>query len=259
MTQTTYIPWLPFFTLLRREVWRFLMSPAQTIFAPIITSSLFLFVFGINMGGRIQVSQDYTYAQFVIPGLVLMGVITSSFAQSSTSLFFSRYIGNIVDLLVTPISSEQMILAYTFAAMIRGLIVGIAVMVVSSFFSSLPWSHPWHVIAMGALTSFALSQLGLVAALYSDTFEAISMYTNFLLLPLLYFGGMFYPIETLPPFWRTISHFNPLFYFIDGFRQSLLGHGDNSLALDFACAGGISFALFAWAYLVFAKGRKLRA
>lgn len=249
---------LSFWTLLKKEVVRFLAVPAQTVFAPVITSALFLFIFGVNLGNRIVLHQSYSYAQFVIPGLVLMGVINNSFANTSSSLFFSRYIGNIVDLLVTPISPAEMILAYTLAAIARGMLVGVAVLLISMFFSPLPWVNPGMALVMTLLTSFLLSQLGLIAAIYSESFEAISMYTNFLLLPLVYLGGMFYPISILPPFWGMLSRFNPLFYTIEGFRLAILGSGDISLATAFAVTAACSAVLFTWVVLVIGRWRRLQ-
>ena len=247
-----------FYTLLKKEIIRFLAVPAQTIFAPVITSALFLFIFGVNLGNRIALHQPYSYAQFVIPGLVLMGVINNSFANTASSLFFSRYIGNIVDLLVTPISPAEMILAYTLAAITRGLLVGVAVLGIACCFSRLPWANPGMAFVMSVLTSFLLSQLGFIAAIYSESFEAISMYTNFLLLPLVYLGGMFYPISILPPFWGMLSRFNPLFYTIEGFRHAILGSGDISLGLAFAVTASCSAVLFGWVVLVIGRWRRLQ-
>jgi len=249
---------LPFWTLLKKELLRFGAVFGQTIIAPVFSSVLFLFVFGMSLGQRISIIEDYSYAQFVIPGLVLMGVINNSFANTSSSIFFSRYIGNIVDLLVTPITASQMILAYTIAAMARGLTVGLLVLFISSFFAEIPLVYPVHAVVILVLTSFLLSQLGIIAAIHSDSFEALAMYTNFLLLPLIYFGGMFYPISILPPFWQGVSKFNPLFYTIDGFRHSMLGQGDVPLVLSFGITGTIALTLFLWAAFLLKKGYKIR-
>jgi ABC-2 type transport system permease protein len=252
------VRYLPFYTLLKKEILRFFASPAQTLLAPLVTSALFLFIFGVNLGNRISVSHQFSYAQFVIPGLVLMGVINNSFQNSSSSLFFSRYLGNIVDILVTPLSASEMILGYTLAAIVRGILVGVATLAISEFFSPLPWVHPWLAFSMAILTAFLMSQLGLIAAIYSDSFEALSVYTNFLLLPLTYLGGMFYPISTLPPIWGTLSHFNPLFYTIDGFRSSILGSGDLPLHVSFGVTSIAALVLFVWAALLINHGHRLR-
>ncbi len=254
-----FYPWLPFLTLLQREVLRFLRVSVQTLITPIITASLYLFVFGATLGGRLSVVPGFSYAQFVIPGLVLMGVINNSFANASSSLFMSRYLGQIVDLLVTPLTPPQFIFAYTIASMLRGLAVGVAVTLISLFFAPLPWVHPLLTILMAGLASFLFAQLGLIAAIYSNTFDALSMYSNFILLPLIYLGGVFYPISILPSFWSGLSRFNPLLYLIDGFRHAILGTGDIPLPVSFGVTGGLAIGLFIWAAMLIATGHKLRS
>lgn len=252
-------PWLPFYTLLQKEVRRFCRVASQTVLTPIITASLYLFVFGATLGERISVLPGFTYAQFVVPGLILMGVINNAFANTSSSLFMSRYLGNIVDLLVTPVTPSQFILAYTLAAMLRGLLVGIAIWLISLVFADLPWAHPIRALAMACIASFLFAQFGLIAAIYANSFDSLSMYSNFLLLPLIYLGGVFYPISILPATWAVLSHLNPLFYLIDGFRHAILGVGDLSLLTAFAVSGMLALVLFGWAALLISKGYRLRS
>jgi ABC-2 type transport system permease protein len=258
MRENIFHPHLPFYTLLKKEILRFLSVSVQTIVTPIITASLYLLVFGVSLGGRIELFPEFSYAQFVVPGLILMGVVNNSFANTSSSIFFSRYLNNIVDLLVTPITPPQFIMAYTMAAIARGLIVGFAVLLVSLFFTGMPWVSPFLAFGMILLASFLFAQFGIIAALYSNTFDNISMYTNFLILPLIYTGGLFYPISQLPPIWQKISHLNPLTYLIDGFRQSILGFGDTPLWLDFSVAITLSALLFGWAWYLIRTGKRLR-
>ncbi|GAB4172285.1 MAG: ABC transporter permease [Geothermobacteraceae bacterium] len=253
-----YSRWQPFVTLTQKEVRRFLRVSSQTLLAPIVSASLYLFVFGATLGERISVLEGFSYAQFVIPGLILMGVINNSFANTSSSLFMSRYLGNIVDLLVTPISPPQFIFAYTLAAMIRGIGVGLAVWLISTLFAELPWAHPCLALAMACLASFLFAQFGLLAAIFANNFDALSMFTNFLILPLIYLGGVFYPISILPGFWGTLSHFNPLFYLIDGFRHAILGVGDLSFATAFAVAGAQALVLFIGVAALIGSGYRLR-
>jgi ABC-2 type transport system permease protein len=251
-------PWLPFLALLEKEVRRFLRVASQTLVTPVVTAALYLFIFGATLGTRISVLEGLSYAQFVIPGLILMAIINNAFANTSTSLFMSRYLGNIVDLLVTPITPTQFILAYTLAAMLRGLAVGAVVWLISLPFATLPWTHPLLVLAMALLASFLFAQFGLIVAIYADSFDALAMYTNFVLLPLIYLGGVFYPISILPPPWAGLSHLNPLFYLIDGFRHALLGRGDLSFATAFAVSALLAVALFAWAALLIGRSHRLR-
>lgn len=253
-----YNSWLPFTTLLRKEILRFWRVASQTLLTPIITASLYLFVFGATLGERLSVLEGFSYAQFVIPGLVLMGVINNSFANCSSSLFMSRYLGGIVDLLVTPVSSPQFILAYTLAAMLRGLLVGSVVWAISTLFASMPWEAPLLALLMAMLASFLFAQFGLIAAIFAHNFDTLSMYTNFLILPLIYLGGVFYPISILPETWERLSYLNPLFYLIDGFRHAILGVGDTSYLLAFGVSGAMALGLFCWAAWLIGKGYRLR-
>ncbi len=252
-------PWLPFFALLRKEILRFWRVAMQTLLAPIVTASLYLFVFGATLGDRLSIVDGYSYAQFVIPGLIMMGIINNSFANTSSSLFMSRYLGGIVDLLVTPVTPPQFIMAYTLAAMLRGLLVGTVVWVISTMFTSLPWESPLLGILMAMLASFMFAQFGLIAAIYAQSFDTISMYTNFLILPLTFLGGVFYPISILPEPWAKLSCLNPLFYLIDGFRHALIGFSDTSYLVAFGYSGIIAVVLFVWAAWLIGKGYRLRS
>ncbi len=251
--------WLPFLTLLKKEILRFWRVASQTLLTPIVTASLYLFVFGATLGQRLSVVEGLSYAQFVIPGLIIMGVINNSFANTSSSLFVSRYLGGIVDLLVTPVSPPQFIMAYTLAAMLRGLLVGTVVWMISMLFASLPWETPPMAVLMAMVASFTFAQFGLVAAIYAHNFDTLSMYNNFLILPLIYLGGVFYPISILPDPWGKLSYLNPLFYLIDGFRHAIIGVGDTSLTVAFGVSLGLGAALFVWASWLIGKGYRLRS
>lgn len=253
-----FISWLPFYTLLQKEIRRFLRVASQTLVTPVITASLYLFIFGATLGERISVLEGFSYAQFVIPGLILMGVINNSFSNVSSSLFMSRYLGNIVDLLVTPISPTQFIMAYTLAAMVRGLVVGLIVWLISCLFATLPWAHPMAAIGMACLASFLFAQFGIIAAIHANTFDSLSMFTNFIILPLIYLGGVFYPISILPPLWSKLSHLNPLFYLIDGFRHALLGVGDLPFWVSFGTVSIMALAFFCWASALIMRSYRLR-
>jgi len=250
--------WLPFYTLLQKEVRRFLRVASQTLVTPVITASLYLFIFGATLGERISVLEGFSYAQFVIPGLILMGIINNSFSNAASSLFMSRYLGNIVDLLVTPVTPAQFIMAYTLAAMMRGLAVGLIVWLISTLFATLPWAHPLAAVIMASLASFLFAQFGIIAAIYANNFDSLAMYTNFIILPLIYLGGVFYPISILPAVWAGLSHLNPLFYLIDGFRYALLGVGDLPLPVSFGTVAGMALSLFLWAASLISRGHRLR-
>ncbi len=257
--EQAYCSWLPFWALLKKEIHRFCRVYTQTLITPVIIASLYLFVFGATLGNRISVIDGFSYAQFVIPGLILMGVINNTFANSSSSLFMSRHLGHIVDLLVMPLSSVHIVAVYTLAAMARGLFVGVVVCFISTFFAKLPWAHPFQALAMTVLCSFLFAQLGIIAGLFSDSFDGLAMYINFLLLPLIFLGGVFYPISILPPFWRQVSHINPLFYILDGFRHSLLGVGDLPLAASFLFTALLSLIMCVIAVTLIQRSSRFRA
>lgn len=258
MADTNFHPARPFYTLLKREVWRFMKVAAQTLITPVITASLYLLVFGVSLGSQISLYPNIAYVQFVVPGLILMGAMNNAFANTSSSIFMSVYIGNMVDLLVTPLTPAQFLGAFTIAGIIRGMLVGACVLVVSFFFTTLPWVNPLAALGMVFLACVLFALFGIVAALYSTSFDTLSMFTNFLILPLIYTGGLFYPASQLPPFWHKVSMLNPLTYMIDGFRQAIIGVGDTSLAVDFAVTAGLSAVLFMWCWFVIADGRRLR-
>lgn len=255
---STYHPWLPCWTLVKKEILRFLSVWSQTLLAPVVSASLYMLIFGLSLGSKISLSPHFTYAQYVVPGLVLMGILNNSFANVSSSLFMARYLGNIADLLVTPLSPLQYIIAYTLGALVRGLLVGSIILGVTCFFTTLPWPHPVEALAMAAMASFLFAQLGLWAALFATSFDTLSMFTNFLILPLTYLGGLFYPVASLPSPWREISLLNPLYYLIEGFRYASLGHSEISFFQAFwgALALGCCLSIGSWWF--FAKSHRLR-
>ncbi|MDY0211925.1 MAG: ABC transporter permease [Desulfuromonadaceae bacterium] len=248
-----------FLTLLLKEVRRFMLVWTQTLVTPILITSLYLFVFGAALGERISVIDGLSYAQFVIPGLILMGVINNSFANTSSSLFMSRHLGSIADLLVMPLSSIQIVAAYTLAGMLRGLLVGAVVGLISTQFAVLPWAHPLYAVLMAILASMLFSVMGLIAGTFAESFDGLSLYINFVILPLVFLGGVFYPISILPSFWRAVSQCNPLFYLLDGFRHALLGIGDIPLWLAFVLSGGLTLAMILAAVYVLEHSKRFRS
>lgn len=251
-------PYLPFKTLLLKEIKRFLAVASQTLLGPVVSSSLYLLIFGMGIGSRLSIHPEHSYAQFIIPGLVLMGVVNNAFANTSSSLFMSRYLGNIVDILVTPIRPSEFIAAYTLAAMFRGMLVGLVTYLVTIIFAPVPWANPLQAIGIALLASFVFAQFGILAAIFSSSFDTLSMFTNFLILPLIYLGGLFYPVADLPEPWRTLSQFNPLYYIIEGFRVAVLGHGSLSLTRVWVVTGTMGLVLFILAAAMVATGYKLR-
>ena len=245
-------------TLLYKELLRFWKVSFQTVAAPVLTALLYLVVFAYALGDRVRVFEHTSYAQFLVPGLVMMSVLQNAFANSSSSLIQSKISGNLVFMLLPPISYLEFFGAYVLAAMIRGLVVGGCVLAVTVWFVELSLAAPAWVLAFALLGSAVLGALGLIAGLWADKFDQIAAFQNFIILPLTFLSGVFYSIHALPPFWRAASHFNPFFYMIDGFRHGFLGVGDAPVAVCFAWIGGFFILLSATCLWMLSTGYKLR-
>jgi ABC-2 type transport system permease protein len=248
-------------TLLGKELLRFWKVSFQTIAAPILTSLLYLLIFSHVLESHVTVYGDRVrYSAFLVPGLVMMSVLQNSFANSSSSLIQSKITGNLIFVLVTPLSAGELFAAYVLGAMVRGLAVGLGVFVVTLAFvpSVLSMPHPLVALAFALLGSAILATLGLVAGIWADKFDQLAAFQNFIIVPLTFLSGVFYSIHTLPPFWQSLSHFNPFFYMIDGFRFGFFGLSDvppgTSLAVVAACAAGLALV----AHTLLQRGWKLR-
>jgi ABC-2 type transport system permease protein len=241
--QSTHSSWISFFTFSKRELLRIWSVAGQTLLAPVVTAALYLLIFGVSLGSRVDFGSQFKYIDFVVPGLVLMGIINNAFANTSSSLFISKFLGNIQDFLVTPLTPLQYTAAYTLAAVLRAFAVGTVILLVSMFFTTLPWAHPFLAFLMALVSAALFALFGLLCAIYAKSFDSLSVFTNFLLMPLIYLGGLFYPVSLLPSPWNTVSLFNPLYYLIEGFRYAILGHGDVSFALAFGISSTLCLGL----------------
>lgn len=224
-------------TLLYKEVLRFSKVSTQTIGAPVLTAALFLFVLGHVMGGRVQIYDAVPYAAFLVPGLVMMSVLQNAFANSSSSIIQSKITGNIVFVLLPPLSYLEFFAAYVLAAIVRGLVVGVAVLLVTLPFVDMSFRHPLWVAAFAVAGSAILGALGMVAGIWAEKIDQVAAFQNFLIMPLTFLSGVFYSIHSLPAFWQGLSHFNPFFYMIDGFRYGFFGVSDVDPLLSLAVVG----------------------
>jgi ABC-2 type transport system permease protein len=246
-------------TLFRKEVLRFWKVAFQTVAAPVLTSIMYLVIFGQALQQHVQPLPGVGYTSFLVPGLVMMSVLQNAFANSSSSLVQSKITGNLVFLLVTPLSHWAWFAAYVGAAMVRGLAVGLGVLLVTVWFAPLQLAAPGWIIVFGALGAGMLGTLGLIAGLWADKFDQMAAFQNFIIMPLTFLSGVFYSVHSLPPVWLAVSHLNPFFYMIDGFRHGFFGVGDVSPWLSLAVVGG-SFAVVATIALrLLASGYKLRS
>ena len=248
-------------TLFRKEVVRFWKVSFQTIAAPVLTALLYLLIFSHVLEAHVAVFDGRVrYTEFLVPGLVMMSVLQNSFANSSSSLIQSKITGNLVFVLLAPLSPRELFAAYVAGAMVRGLTVGAGVYLVTLLFApalAFP-SHPLWALAFALLGSAILGTLGLVAGVWADKFDQLAAFQNFIVVPLTFLSGVFYSIQSLPPFWQAASHFNPFFYMIDGFRYGFFGLADTPPAVSLAVVAGFAVALAALALALIGRGWKLR-
>ena len=220
-------------TLLYKELLRFWKVSFQTVAAPVLTALLYLLIFSHVLDARAQVN-GIPYASFLIPGLVMMSVLQNAFANTSSSLIQAKITGSIIFVLLPPISTLEFFLAYTGAALMRGMAVGVGVLLVTGFFAPLSFVAPLWILAFSIVGGALMASLGMIAGIWADKFDQLAGFQNFLIMPLTMLSGVFYSIRSLPEFWQNVSHVNPVFYMIDGFRYGFFGVSDVSPLLSFS-------------------------
>jgi ABC-2 type transport system permease protein len=228
-------------TLLYKEVLRFWKVGFQTVAAPVITSILYLLVFGHVLEDRVQVYEGVSYTAFLLPGLIMMAVLQNAFANSSSSLIQSKIMGSLVFILLTPLSYKAWFAAYVGSSVVRGLAVGLGVLLVTGWFTSLSVEAPLWIVVFALLGAGLMGALGVVAGLWAEKFDQMAAFQNFVIMPLTFLSGVFYSIHSLPDFWQQVSHLNPFFYMIDGFRYGFFGVSDVSPWVSLAVVG-LAFA-----------------
>ena len=244
--------------LFRKEVLRFWKVAFQTVAAPVLTAVLYLLIFGHVLDDHVEAFPGVGYTSFLVPGLVMMSVLQNAFANSSSSLVQSKITGNLVFLLVTPLSHWAWFVAYVGASAVRGLVVGSGVLLVTVWFAPLQLAEPWWILVFAALGAGMLGALGLIAGLWADKFDQMAAFQNFIIMPMTFLSGVFYSVHSLPGVWQAVSHLNPFFYMIDGFRRGFFGVSDSSPWLSLAVVG-TSFAIVsAIALRLLATGYKIR-
>ncbi len=246
-----------FLTLFYKEVLRFWKVSLQTILAPIITALLYLLIFSHVLESH-EVWPGVRYTAFLIPGLVMMAVLQNAFANSSSSLIQSKITGNIVFVLLPPISYQQFFLAYVAASMVRGVVVGLGVLAVAVWFTPVPLLHPFWAVAFALLGSALMGALGVVAGIWAEKFDQMAGFQNFIIMPLTFLAGVFYSIHSLPPFWQAASHLNPFFYMIDGFRYGFFGVSDVPPARSLFVVAATCLVLSLATLQLLRRGYKLR-
>ena len=244
--------------LTKREVKRFLRIWTQSLIPPMLTSSLFILIFGLSLGSRISDIAGVSYIEFILPGLLMMGVIMSAYTATSFSLFIQKFHGSIQELLVSPISYWQIIMSLTIAAVARSMLVGAGILAVSLLFTSVTIHNIFILLFFILMTSLLFSFAGIVTALWANNFDQMSLFSTFLITPLTYLGGVFYSVTMLPDLWQNVAKFNPILYMVDGFRYGFIGFSDLPLWHSFVVITFLTVIFFVVCVHMFRTGYKLR-
>jgi ABC-2 type transport system permease protein len=246
-------------TLLTKEVRRFMRVPGQTVLSPLISTSLYFLVFGYSLSGRVHEVQGVPYLQFIVPGLIFLGLANNAFLNSSSSLFINKIQGTIVDLLVAPLGPLELMAGFIGGAMVRGLMVGGLTWVVAAIFTGFHLEHPLVTLVFLLLSSYTFSVLGILAAVWAEKFEQINFFPTFVMLPLTFLGGIFYSVHELPAPWNHISLFNPMVYMVEGLRYGMLDRSGFSPLLGSSILVALALVATGVAWAALRSGYKLKA
>ncbi len=247
------------YTLVKREVGRFLNVYTQTIIAPVITTLLFYAIFALAFGGIAREVAGVPFLNFLAPGLIMMTMVQNAFANTSSSVVISKVQGNIVDVLMPPLSESELLAGYIIGSVLRGLTVGFVTSIVMNFFV------PLHIHSFGVIIVFALlgnmllGSLGLAAGIWSEKFDHIAAVTNFIVTPMTFLSGTFYSMDSLPPMWHHLAEYNPFFYMIDGFRSGFIGQADGNVWFGMALLSAVNFGLLALSWWMLRTGYKIKS
>ena len=252
------VNWRGLWTLYSKEVRRFLNVFTQTLLAPMVTTLLFLAIFTLALGRSVQQVGGIPFAQFLAPGLIMMAMVQNSFANTSSTIVISKVQGNIVDLLMPPLSPGELTLGIVGGGVTRGVLVGLAVGLAMSIFVPMTVTHPFFVIYHAVAASLMLALLGMIGGIWAEKFDHIAAVTNFVITPFSFLSGTFYSIERLPGIWHTVALWNPFFYMIDGFRYGFIGRADGSTTVGLLVLLAVNLALGALAHRMIATGYRLK-
>lgn len=253
------VNWIGLATLIRKEVHRFLKVWIQTVAAPVVTTLLFYAVFALALGGVVRKVGDVPFLLFLAPGLIMMAIAQNAFANSSSSVLVAKVQGNIVDVLMPPISALELTSAYVIGGVVRGAMVGLVTALAIALFIPLHLHSIGFILFHGVAAASLLALLGLIGGIWADKFDHMAVVTNFIVTPLSFLSGTFYSIDSVPPAFRFIAHLNPFFYFIDGFRYGFIGQTDGTLVTGIVVMLGTNLVLGFVAWRMIAKGYKLKA
>lgn len=250
--------WIGFYTLTRREIFRFLKVWTQTILPTWITTLLYLFIFGLTIGKALPQIENITYLEFIIPGVLMMGLITSTYANNSTTIFMMKWLNFIEELLISPISYLEMVGAFILGGIVRGFIIGMSVYIISLFFYSGSIFNPFLFILLMIVVSLIFSSIGLITGLWAETWDQLNIWSTFIITPLVFLGGVFHSITIVPQSLQIVTKLNPIFYMVDALRYSMLGYSESNLLISFFVIVISAVFFFLLAVYLFKIGYKIR-
>lgn len=253
------INWIGMGTLYKRETWRFLKVWNQTLVAPMMTTLIFLAILSLAMGGNTRMVHGVPFTHFIAPGLIMMAMVQNAFANTSSSFMIAKLQGVIIDWLMPPFAAGELAVGFAMGGVTRGLMVGCTVALAMSFFVPLSLHSLGYLVFFAVMSTLMLSLLGLITGIFADTPDQSATITNFIVTPLSFLSGTFYSIQDLPEFWRNLSHMNPFFYMIDGFRYAMLGSSDANPHLGMVILLGTNMVLYVAVQTMLAKGWRLKS
>lgn len=253
------VNWQGLKTLIQREVGRFVNVYSQTIIAPVVTTLLFYAVFALAFGGIAREVGDVPFLSFLAPGLIMMTMAQNSFSNTSSSFIIAKVQGNIVDVLLPPLSSFEIFIGFVIGGLLRGLCIGFVGVLALSFFADIQIHSILTILTFAVLGNLMMGSLGIIAGIWADRFDHIAAFTNFVITPLTFLSGTFYSIHILPPVWKTLAWYNPFFYMIDGFRAGFIGSADGNLLFGMCFLGIVTAAIMAFTYLLIRSGYKIKS
>lgn len=245
--------------LSRRETLRVSKLWTQTVLAPVLSSILFILVFGLSLGGRIRQVGEFPYEVFIVPGLIAMAMVQAAYGNNASTIFQARFDRYIHDVLSAPMHPWQMTLGYTIGGVFRALAIGVSLLVLAIPLTGVPVEHPFVLVPAVALVLTGFSALGTVVGIYAETWDHTTFINNIVILPLAFVGGVFYSVHVLPSPWEELSHFNPVFYLVSAIRYGFLGESDVSVWLSLGVTAALAIPAYLWAQYLFTTGRKLKA
>lgn len=253
------VNWVGLKTLVQREVGRFLKVYSQTIIAPVVTTLLFYTVFMLAFGGVKREVGDIPFMQFLAPGLVMMAMAQNAFSNTSSSFIIAKIQGNIVDILMPPLSHIEILLGFLIGGVLRGLMVGFVAIVTISFFVHIPVHSVWQIVAFSIQGTMMMATMGIICGIWAERFDHIAAFTNFFVTPLTFLSGTFYSITVLPGIWYDLAHYNPFFFMIDGFRAGFIEQADGSLWFGLGLLTAVNIILVGMAYQMIRTGYKIKS